>query len=79
MQPGGGAYGDPLERDPEAVRGDAAQGKVSAAHARESYGVVLDEAGRVDSSATAALRARRKRKRGPLATEPRVQGSQEII
>ena len=72
VQPGGGGYGDPLERDPEAVREDAAQGKITAAHARESYGVVLDEAGRVDTAATAALRDRRKRERGPLATEPRV-------
>jgi len=41
VQPGGGGYGDPLERDPEAVREDAAQGKISAAHARAAYGVVL--------------------------------------
>ena len=77
VQPGGGGYGDPLERDPEAIQEDAAQGKISAAHAREGYGVVLDEAGRVDTSATTALRERRKREREPLATEPRVQRAKE--
>ncbi len=71
VQPGGG-YGDPLERDPEAVREDAAQGKISAAHARAAYGVVLAADGRVDPAGTAALRERRKRERGPLATEPYV-------
>ena len=76
VQPGGG-YGDPLERDPEAVGEDAAQGKISSAHARDAYGVVLDGAGRVDTAATTALRARRERERGPLPTEPRVQRAEE--
>ena len=70
VQPGGGGYGDPLERDPEAVREDAAQGKISAAHARDAYGVVLEADGRVDTAATTTLRKRRKRARGPLSTEP---------
>ena len=52
LQPGGGGYGDPLERDPEAVREDVAQGKVSPAHARAAYGVVLAPSGRVDTAAT---------------------------
>ena len=72
VQPGGG-YGDPLERDPEAVREDAAQGKISPAHAGAAYGVVLAPNGRVDTAATGTLRERLKRDRGPLATEPRVQ------
>jgi N-methylhydantoinase B len=38
---GGGGWGDPLEREPELVQRDAAQGKVSAAAARADYGVVL--------------------------------------
>ncbi len=38
---GGGGYGDPLERDPEAVRRDVIQGYVSIEHARLDYGVVL--------------------------------------
>ena len=45
---GGGGYGDPLERDPEAVRADVREGFVSAERAREGYGVVLGAAGEVD-------------------------------
>ena len=58
--PGGGGYGDPLERDPELVRRDAEDGLISPAHAREAYGVVLagDEGGfYVDEEATQRLRA----------------------
>ncbi len=36
---GGGGYGDPRERDPEAVRRDVAEGYVSAEAARRVYGV----------------------------------------
>ncbi|WP_261401813.1 hypothetical protein [Chenggangzhangella methanolivorans] len=36
---GAGGYGLAEERDPEAIRADIAQGKVTAAHAREVYGV----------------------------------------
>ena len=42
-QAGGGGFGDPLLRDPEAVAWDVKNGKVSFAAAREEYGVVLDE------------------------------------
>ena len=76
VQPGGGGFGDPLERDPEAVQEDAAQGKITAAHARDAYGVVLDES-RVDIAATTELRERRRRERGPLATEPRVERAKD--
>ena len=55
---GGGGYGDPLRRDPEAVRADVAAGYVTADRARAGYGVVLDEAGGVDGASTAALRER---------------------
>ena len=37
---GGGGYGDPLERDPEAVRTDVREGFVSAERAREGYRTV---------------------------------------
>jgi N-methylhydantoinase B len=37
--PGGGGYGPPAERDPEAVRRDVRGGKMSAARARAVYGV----------------------------------------
>jgi N-methylhydantoinase B len=36
---GGGGYGPPAERDPELVRRDVREGKVSAARAREVYGL----------------------------------------
>lgn len=36
---GGGGYGDPRDRDPELVRRDVREGKVSAAIAREVYGL----------------------------------------
>jgi N-methylhydantoinase B len=57
VTPGGGGYGDPRERDPEAVARDVRQGKVSVAAARDIYGVVTDAAGTLDAAATAALRA----------------------
>jgi N-methylhydantoinase B len=41
---GGGGYGHPFERDPEAVESDVANGYVSIERAREDYGVVLDPA-----------------------------------
>jgi N-methylhydantoinase B len=54
---GGGGWGDPLDREPEAVAADVRNEKVSAASAREHYGVVLTPDGSVDSEATAELRA----------------------
>jgi N-methylhydantoinase B len=58
--PGGGGYGNPLERDPELVRRDAEDGLVSVEHAREAYGVVLTEASEgfsVDDGETDRVRA----------------------
>ncbi|MDT0681613.1 hydantoinase B/oxoprolinase family protein [Roseicyclus sp. F158] len=56
MTPGGGGYGDPFARDPEAVRRDVARGFVSAASAAQDYGVILTAAGDVDANATEAAR-----------------------
>ena len=72
---GGGGYGDPLERDPDAVARDVADGYVSAAKATAVYGVVL-AGGQVDGAATATrrgqLRAARCRVRlEPLPASPR--------
>ena len=39
---GGGGYGNPLERDPEAVRIDVIQGIVSIDDAEKEYGVIID-------------------------------------
>jgi N-methylhydantoinase B len=53
---GGGGHGDPLERDPLAVAGDVRDGKVTAAAARELYGVAVDDDGELDLRETDALR-----------------------
>ncbi len=53
---GGGGWGDPFERDVGRVRDDVARGYVSAASAREDYGVVLKSDLDVDAEATAQLR-----------------------
>lgn len=66
VEAGGGGYGDPLERDPEAVLGDVLERWVTARAAHEVYGVVLVEQGgedggvanhTIEPSATEALRA----------------------
>ena len=41
--PVGGGYGDPLERDPQKVLDDVLDGFITVDHARDDYGVVLDE------------------------------------
>jgi len=59
LGPCGGGYGDPLERDPEAVLHDVLEGYLGPGTALEDYGVVLSEAG-VDLTATQAERLRRQ-------------------
>ena len=60
--PGGGGYGDPLERDVSMVLEDVVDGKVSLEQARGSYGVVVEaDALVVDKEAT-------RRARSELAT-----------
>lgn len=57
MTPGGGGWGNPLERDPARVARDVVRDLVSVAAAREQYGVVFDERTRqVDDAATQQLR-----------------------
>ena len=59
--PGGGGWGDPLDRDPGRVLRDVRNELVSPAAAERDYGVVVDT-GRwtVDEVATASLRAERR-------------------
>jgi N-methylhydantoinase B len=57
---GGGGFGDPLAREPVSVAHDVANEKVSAAAARELYGVVIGSDGSADTAATAALRDERR-------------------
>jgi len=54
--PGGGGFGDPLERDPALVARDVRLGYVSVESARRNYGVALRADGGVDDTATAGLR-----------------------
>lgn len=54
--PGGGGYGDPRARAPEAAARDVRDGKVSPQRARDVYAVVVDDDGVVDAAATEALR-----------------------
>ncbi len=58
---GGGGFGPPLERPPEAVAEDVRQGYVSIAAAATLYGVVIDPVTMaLDLAATEALRAKAK-------------------
>ncbi len=54
--PGSGGYGSPVKRDPEAVRWDVINGKISMESARKDYRVVFDEEMGVDMEATGTLR-----------------------
>jgi N-methylhydantoinase B len=53
---GAGGWGEPLEREVGMVVRDVREGKVSVAHAREAYGVVVTERGEVDEAETRRLR-----------------------
>jgi N-methylhydantoinase B len=69
--PGGGGFGDPLERDVAAVERDLNLGYVSRATAERDYGAVVAAAAplgdrtvyRLDADATSAERARRRTER----------------
>ena len=55
--PGGGGYGNPLERDPELGESDVINGYVSLEKAREDYCIIIDPATmRLDIKATNELR-----------------------
>ena len=53
---GGGGYGDPFEREPEAVATDVRNGFLTCEQARIDYGVVVGADGSVDQVATGELR-----------------------
>ncbi|UWQ22395.1 hydantoinase B/oxoprolinase family protein [Jannaschia sp. W003] len=65
---GGAGWGPAFERDAALVARDIARGTVSAAAAREEYGVALDASGAVEADATEALRAEMRRGRGEAPT-----------
>ena len=56
----GGGWGDPLERDPQAVARDVREELISVESARRDYGVVLGAGGAPDRESTARLRAAAK-------------------
>ncbi len=61
-QPGGGGFGNPLEREPERVAADVWSGKITAAYAAKHHAVVVDaRSGVLDAAATENLRSRRSR------------------
>ena len=66
VHPGGGGWGDPLERDPAAVLKDVRNEFLSAAKAAADYGVVIDtKHWSVDAAAT-------ERRRAEIAQAPRL-------
>ena len=67
---GGGGYGDPLLRDPEAVAVDVREGKVTAGAAESVYGVVLGDADATARLRTAMRDERRDRSSGYEADAP---------
>jgi len=74
---GGGGYGDPLARDPDAVARDVREQKVTAEAARDVYGVIVED-GVASPAATTAERDQhraRRRARSRVLGEPRGQAS----
>jgi N-methylhydantoinase B len=65
-----GGLGDPLDRDPEAVVHDVATTRITRADAERHYGVVIDDDGAVDATATAARRVALLASRLARATAP---------
>ena len=78
---GGGGWGDPLERDVEAVAVDVMQGKVTRDGASEGYGVIFtgqSGALQVDIEATATRRTELAAERGTPAFFDRGPGYQQL-
>ena len=69
IHPGGGGWGDPLERDPAAVLKDVRNEFVSAAKAEADYGVVID---------TKSLDRRCRRDRAPSRRHPARAAGREV-
>jgi N-methylhydantoinase B len=68
-----GGFGDPLERDPAKVRADVENGDVSAAAAREIYGVALG-----DLPQTEALRKEKRLARVGKASGKKLDGKETL-
>ena len=68
---GGGGWGDPLERDPQAVRADVREELVSREAALAHYGVVLRDDLTLDESATNRRRDQLRSERQAAAPLPK--------
>ncbi len=82
--PGGGGWGDPLNRDPEAVRIDVVRELVSYESARDDYGVVFKDGSdpyalALDDEATAARRDELRAAAGPLKLYDRGERFYELL
>jgi N-methylhydantoinase B len=66
----GGGFGDPLDRDPDAVAADVAAGRFPATDAAAIYGTVLTGSNQADEAATAERRAAIRRDRLRQARPP---------
>jgi N-methylhydantoinase B len=67
-QAGAGGFGNPLLREPEQVREDFLDGKITAAFAERHYAVRFGARGALDVEATARLRSRRVSTPAPSGT-----------
>ena len=61
QSPGGGGYGDPLDREPALVSRDVEREYITTEDARRDYGVVMRGDVSVDEEATGRLRASMRR------------------
>ncbi|MCB2073919.1 MAG: hydantoinase B/oxoprolinase family protein [Novosphingobium sp.] len=66
----GGGYGDPLDREPQAVLQDLRDNRVDEAIARDIYGLVIGEDGEIDAAATEHKREAIRRDRLGRASAP---------
>lgn len=66
--PGGGGFGDPLERDPELVLHDLRESKITAEGALRDYGVIVHPDLTLDELATTDARRRSRDSRGALGS-----------
>jgi N-methylhydantoinase B len=79
-----GGFGDPIDRNPAMVEADVDNAAVSAAAARETYGVVIGTDGKADLAATERVRgemraARMARGRRPSGEIGKVGGKRRLV
>jgi N-methylhydantoinase B len=69
---GGGGYGDPLDRDLQAVAWDLKNEYISRSAAQEAYGAVLTPAGEVAREASERRRSELRAQRAQQASDGRI-------